>query len=135
MNDEIQKIATTWINLSEFDNNSKEYENSFWAWEAINTAVDKDPENAWNIILCVLEKTDSAKVIENLGAGHLEDMMCSNDSFTLSKIKNEILTNAKLKKCMSFVWLDSEDTNLYKDFYKLAGIPPVFEEVKNNKNT
>ena len=101
----------------------------------LNDSTDDNPEVVWNIVTYILNSTDSATVLENLGAGPLEDMMCKHDRFTLTKIENEISSNSRLKECMSYVWLDLEDTDLYKEFYKLAGIPPVFDEEKENKNT
>ena len=135
MSNDMHDIAEAWIELCGFKQGSPEHENRFWAWEKLNDSTDKNPEVAWSIITYILNSTDSSTVLDNLGAGPLEDMMCKHDRFTLTKIENEISSNSRLKECMSFVWLDSEDTDLYQEFYKLAGIPPVFDEKKENKNT
>ena len=131
MSIDIENISKVWIELCGFKQGSAEYESRFWAWEELNDATSESPEIAWTIICEILKKTDSDQVIGNLAAGPLEDMMRYHDRFTMEKIKNEIQGNPKLKKCMADVWLDSNDTNLYKKFYKLAGIPPVFDEVND----
>ena len=127
MTKNFEEVAETWIELCNFEQDTNEYESRFWAWEALNGCVYDEPDIAWSIILMILEKTDSEKVIGNLGAGPLEHMMCQNDRFTLDKIENEFNDNKKLKECMTHVWLDKEDTGLYKTFYDLVGLEPPFE--------
>lgn len=122
----INDISNTLIELWGYKVDSPEHEVRFWAWEATNQFVYDDPKQAWEVIVQVLELTKSDYIIECLGAGFLEHLMCEADELTMKLIASELPSNNKLAQCMSSVLLRCSDTPLYTKFYGLIGMEPPF---------
>lgn len=123
----IENIAFTWIELQGCVDDTPEYKSRIWASETLNVLVYSDLRKVWEIVLKILELTDSELMLELVGAGPLEDMMCENDELTLNLIRKEIGENTRLRLSMKYARLDKSDTKLSSDFYKLAGVEPPFE--------
>lgn len=126
MNADINKISKGLIEFWGYEVNTPEYESLFWAWEDMNEYVSRYPDIAWKVIIRVLELTESEHIIDCLGAGFLEHLMCEHDQVTLNLITSELPDNSKLALCMSTVRLRVSDTKLYKRFYGLINIEPPY---------
>ncbi|WP_141639960.1 DUF6869 domain-containing protein [Cupriavidus basilensis] len=48
---------------------------SFWVWQACDWLGVNDPEGLWRLVLAVLDRTDSPRVLGALAAGELEDLI------------------------------------------------------------
>jgi hypothetical protein len=123
----VEDIAFAWIELHSYEDETPEYKSRLWASEALNVLVYSDLRKVWEIVLKILELTDSELMLELVGTGPLEDMMCENDELTLNLIRKEIGDNARLRLSMKYARLDKSDTKLYIEFFKLAGVKPPFE--------
>jgi len=124
----IQRIAQTWSQMHSFDINSPEYEEHFWAFEKIDELIHSNPLEALEVILKIIEINPTERIIANLGAGHIEDLMCYKGEEVINKIKTEAKQNANFKKSLASTWLDSNDTPLMKEFYEIAEVEPPFED-------
>src|SRR5437879_4712552 len=82
-----------WIHLQSTDPNSKEYDKLFWAYEEVYKLVAVDPNEAWNFVLRTLQRDQSPKVMENLSAGPLEDLLAGWGDEVIDRVENEAKTS------------------------------------------
>ena len=60
---------------------------NYWAWEYIEEVLRKDPETAWTTLLLLIREAPSIDLLENLGAGHLEDFLRLHGGAYFDKIR------------------------------------------------
>jgi hypothetical protein len=80
------------------------HEDSFWAWEYVDASVDKDPREAWPLILSIVNAAPSDDDLAALGAGPLEDILCKHGQSVIETIEAEAASNAKLRFALAGVW-------------------------------
>jgi len=124
----IQSIAEAWSKMHSFEINSTEYEEHFWAFEKIDELIHSNPLEALDVILKIIEINPTERILSNLGAGHIEDLMCYKGEEVINKIKKEAKRNANFKKSLASTWLDSNDSPFMKEFYEIAEVEPPFED-------
>ena len=95
MNAPTQKdVATGWIATQE----------NWWAWEAVDKACREDPELGWGLVLAILSLTDSHQVIENLGAGPLEDLLAKHGDGLIERAEKLATQDPEFRRCLSHTW-------------------------------
>src|SRR5262245_7862582 len=68
-----RREAPTADELREDDAESDRH--GFWAWEAVNALVRDEPEQAWSMILRLVELSPDDRILANVAAGPLEDLL------------------------------------------------------------
>ncbi len=76
----------------------------FEAWEALNTLVSEQPQEAWEVILDILEEADSNDVIANLAAGPLEDLLSDHGETFIDEVEEKARQNPKFTQLILGVW-------------------------------
>jgi hypothetical protein len=76
-NNEIHLLSEAWI---EHQLLSKETVNeaTFWAWERLDELVRSEPEEAWKVIEAIRRANGSDRILGNLAAGPLEDLLANH---------------------------------------------------------
>ena len=65
--------------LAEFaDEDAESERNGFWAWDAVDSLVHKQPEQAWILILKLVELSNDDGMLATVAAGPLEDLLGSH---------------------------------------------------------
>ncbi len=94
--DEDERLLEAWFT----------YEDHFWAFDAMSSLVREEPEQAWLILLRMLESASDDRV-GNLAAGPLEDLLHGYGAQFIDRIAAEARTNAKLRLALQGVWISS----------------------------
>jgi hypothetical protein len=123
-----EEITEAWIAMSLAPQGSEAYESNFWAFNAIWDLCKEAPLDAWEVILCLTEKATSQKLLAAIGSGPLEDLMCDHGEKLIPLVEQEAVRNKKFLGVMGSVWLDANDTPVWRKFYEIAGIEPPFPE-------
>jgi hypothetical protein len=126
--EEMQELVESWIKATEADFDSGDKDRFGWAIDEMLDLPRVEPEMAWEIIMMIINKKPSPKVISQLGAGPLEDIMVYHGNNFMEKIENMVAKNDLFKECMKSVWLDEDDLASYKKFYELANIKPPLSD-------
>ena len=125
---EKDKLISSWIAASNADINSPIYKENNWAIDIFINLPDKNPELLWELIQKIINTEKNENILDNLAAGPIEDLMCNYGEEIIERVKKEAKENVIFKKCIQGVWLDSNDTPVYKQFYEAAGIEPPFNK-------
>jgi len=89
-------------------------ESLFWAFEEMCTVVAVEPERALRVIAQVLERDDTARVVEILAAGPLEDLLSGHGPQMIDAIESEARRNPKFAFLLGGVWQSDIDAGVWR---------------------
>ena len=108
MSDDIKKIANAWMKMSAAHKlegkNGPDYKANFWAFEAFDDLIHKEPEKAWPIILAIYNATDDESILANLAAGPLEDLLVQHGEKFIDRVEQLARQDEKFLYVLSGVW-------------------------------
>jgi len=81
------------------------YQRHWWAFDVLREQVEQRPEDAWVSLLHLVDAADSAELLEDIGAGPLEDFLKTHGSSFVERVEAEAGKNEKFARAMSHVWL------------------------------
>ena len=79
----------------------------WWAIDKFFELVPEQPQDCWQAILAVLDRTSSEKVLSTLGAGPLEDLIHEHGPEFIGNIEFEARENPPFKELLARVWESS----------------------------
>lgn len=122
-------LVSAWISATEKSEGNPGASADDWAIQkVIDLHYDGEHVEIWKIILAIVDATESKWVLECVGAGPLEDLLTHHAPEYIERVVREAKSSTKFKTALSAVWLDEDDTPLYKQVYEVCGIEPPFEE-------
>lgn len=80
---------------------------SFWVWQACDWLGVNDPEGLWRLVLEVLARTDSPRVLGALAAGELEDLIEYHGPAFIGRIEQEAARAPRFRRLLCGVWRSS----------------------------
>ncbi|QUD90556.1 DUF6869 domain-containing protein [Phenylobacterium montanum] len=92
-------------------------------WWAVRTLMEldrQDPARALDITFLIAKGSDDAWVVENLGAGPLEDLI-DGDPTLLDAIALETASNPRLKEALQSVWQGEMSDDTWARLRRIAG--------------
>src|SRR4051812_29100223 len=85
------EVAVAWVvncrDATEHGSESDEADDTFWAYQALDKLCASDPDRALDIILLILESSPPTRVLDNLAAGPLEDLLVRNGTKVLDRVE------------------------------------------------
>jgi hypothetical protein len=113
-----EHVVSVWIRYHTSHN-----EFDFWAWEMAQGLVREDPDEAWQLILSLIEKAPYAEMVAVIGAGLTEDFIMAHAALFIDRIEEEASRNARLKEALANVWIMRLDPDLFDRIEQAAGVP------------
>ncbi|WP_031433034.1 DUF6869 domain-containing protein [Methylomarinum vadi] len=124
MNKEYIRIAQAWIqncrDAYTFGVSSTEAELTWWAYEELEQLIDKNPQQALEIILDILNLTDEDRVLDNLAAGPLESLLVKNGDIVIGNVVSLAKRDAKFYELLKGVWGNSIDESIWNEIKTLV---------------
>jgi hypothetical protein len=80
----------------------------FWAWEAINELVFNSPEEAWLVILELIRLAPSERILADIAAGPLEDLIRNHTDAIIDRVEQEARRDPKFRLCLTGVWYGND---------------------------
>lgn len=115
-----EEIAVTWIayrlwsatrptrdhptDQERRDEDAEAHRHGFWACEAVNDLVRQEPEQAWSMVLRLVELSPDDRSLASVAAGPLEDLLGFQPYAFIDRVENQARTDAKFRRCLSGVW-------------------------------
>jgi hypothetical protein len=110
---ERRNLVTSWLALRR----------NWWAMEALHRQIEKEPQEAWQSLLGLLEAADN-ELLETIGAGPLEDFLRAHAREFVAVLESEAGHNAKLRTALERVWIPRGEDEVTLRLVKL-GCKPV----------
>jgi len=99
-----EELVETWIRFSKVERSTKEYNDLFWSFDDVWELTRNQPEQAWQFILDVWARDQSDKIISNLSAGTLEDLLSFHGPAVIERVERQAKTDPKFAFLLGGVW-------------------------------
>lgn len=103
-------IASAWIqncrDAIRFGSDSSQADSTFWAFQALDQLCSSEPDEALDIVLLILHSQPEERVLYNLAAGPLEDLLTRNGLQTIGRIEQIASVDPAFLHLIGGVWPD-----------------------------
>jgi len=106
---DLNEMARTWIAFQYSDRGSPERSALALRALAIDDLAKKDPHSLLEVIRIVLQTDTSPKIISNLGAGLIEDLLRISGQSVISEVEALARSSNVFRDCLSCTWFHSID--------------------------
>jgi uncharacterized protein DUF6869 len=113
-------LARGWIELQKTQRHSDARQRLFWAYEQMTYLLHYDPNEGWLTILEILNQDKSDWIIENLGAGPLEDLLVYYGEEFISRIE-AIADEPAVRLLAQMVWKNEIPDDVWCRLQVVAG--------------
>lgn len=93
----------------------------FEAWQVLNDLVFNQPQEAWKVILEIIEETNSDEIIGNLAAGPFEDILSEHGDFFIDEVEIKTRQNPKFTKLVLGVYQGGMSESVWSRIQVLKG--------------
>lgn len=107
---------------------SEQYQSRRPLMQEVMCWPDDQPEHAWQFILAVIARKPPPQVLATLSSLLLEDLLTAHGQQFIERAAHQAAMCGVFKKLLGAVWLDSEDTPVWREVYAIAGVEPPFSE-------
>jgi hypothetical protein len=104
MNTDIDKLVTDWVAFVRSERDSPESERYLWAHGAFWDLCRENPDDAWCAILNVLARNPDARVIRNLAAGPMEDLLTNHGAEVIDRVEKRARADRTFAALLGGVW-------------------------------
>lgn len=118
---DIDSLARAWILFTLCDADTKEYENAFWIFDRIIEMTEENPEEVFELILDILKKDNSIRIIQNLAAGPLENLLVYHGEKFIERIEKLAKRDPDFKMLLGGVWQNNISNNIWQRLQAAAG--------------
>jgi hypothetical protein len=122
------EFVQSWMIIQNSLPGTEPYESNFWAHEELAGLCEFSPEDAWEVILALVDATKADTLLQAIGAGPLADLMTLHGEEYIALVEQAAAADFRFCMAMTGAWLDGEDTPVWKEYYKIAGIEPPFPD-------
>lgn len=107
-------LVRDWIALGHTPQSSPEYDRLFHTDGVLWDLCQDDPDEAWEVILAVLNADTSGKIMEILSAGPLEDLLAKNGLKVIERVEAEARRNPKFAFLLGGVWQNAMSEEIWQ---------------------
>jgi len=106
-------LVSNYIKFALSEEGGDDYQAAFWASDELSNLCEEDPKNALAAIVEILAINDSAKVLEILAAGPLEDLLIAHGPFVIDEIERLVIAGTKMSLLLGGVWRSEIDAEVW----------------------
>lgn len=115
---QLRQIAQGWIILHNSIEGSEEHKANFHFFEKLSDMIYNGDICSIDVIRYIFEEGINDKIISNLAAGPLEDLLIYLPHETINFLKDH-LDNKNIKSALDFVWKNSIDDDVWETLCNL----------------
>jgi hypothetical protein len=101
---ERERLITDWITMHHLPEESEEYKIHSWAERQLCELGRNDPELCLDIILTIIDRDQTNRVMANLAAGPLEDLLSEHGDRMINRVVTLAKSNDRFKHLLGGVW-------------------------------
>jgi hypothetical protein len=117
------RIADAWVVLCNSEIGSAEHDASFWAFGKLYDLVGEQPDVAWELIHSILHRDHGDKVLMNLSAGPLEELLVEHGAAFIDRVEREALRDPQFIVLLGGVWKSTMDDRVWARVEAARGQP------------
>lgn len=120
---DMKALAGAWIAMHNAEHDSRVYKDNFWAFEMLSEWCKVSPERCWEVIQAIRAMDGSDKILANVAAGPLEDLLVAHGHAYIDKIERLASTDAQFKIMLGGVWSNNISEDVFRRLKRVAGPP------------
>lgn len=74
------------------------------AWETVYAMVRDHPDEAWTLVLEMIERAPNERMLAYIAADPLEDLIASHGCYVIDRVEDRALTDPKFRRALRGVW-------------------------------
>ena len=95
-------------------------QSNWWAVDAVNETCQRKPKQAWPLIQGLLRLATTEGLIQDLGAGPLEDFIRAHGEQYIDKIEALAVRRRRFRKALRVVWIRELNKDLTRRLVALG---------------
>lgn len=122
--EEYQDLIGAWITRYKVEGEADKFgeDSTYWAWEELNDICRSDPDLCWELILEILRADQSDRVLANLAAGPLEDLLVRHGSKVINRVESEARKDRQFKHLLGGVWKNAMSDEVWNRVQAVSGM-------------
>lgn len=92
----------------------------FWVFNRFIDLIRDEPETAWILIKKILKTDSSLKMIADLSAGPLEDLLVDHGDKFIDRVEEEAKKNPDFAKLLGGVWKNAINDEVWERIQKVC---------------
>jgi uncharacterized protein DUF6869 len=116
-----ERLINSWIAMHHAQEDSAEYKENIWAEFELSKLAQDDPETCWQLILEILQRDQSPKVLQGLAAGALEDLLGSHGPEFIDRVEERAQVDKPFQRLLGGVWQNEIPENIWKRVQAVSG--------------
>jgi hypothetical protein len=115
------KLVKAWIAMHHAEPKSQGYNESFWAFSALSDMCETSPDRCWEIIGQIRKADGSDKILANLAAGPLEELLVHHGKVLIDAVENLARDDEQFRKLLGALWQNSIAEDVWVRIKRVAG--------------
>ena len=111
---ELEEVATAWIEMWQLDLNSPQREAYDWVSDFEFECVDKNPDQALDLILEILKRDLDKETMGLLAAGPLEDVLANHGEGIIERVEILARKSPKFSNLLGGVWQNAMSEEVWE---------------------
>jgi hypothetical protein len=96
-------------------------DSTYWAWNELDNICRSNPELCLELILEILRTDRSDRVLANLAAGPLEDLLVRHGPKVINRVESHAKTDRQFKHLLGGVWKNAMSDEVWERVQAVAG--------------
>lgn len=109
------RMASAWLG----------YQETFWAWEEVNTLIDAGDDEAWFVLNELIRRSSDERVLSAIGAGPLENWLERHGDRVMFLAEEAAAKDRRWRVAISAVWQGEMSDELYARVVRARGEEPA----------
>jgi hypothetical protein len=120
LNDD-EGLIDSWLAMHHAREDSAEYKENMWAEFELSNLAQDDPETCWELILEILRRDQTPKVIQGLAAGALEDLLGAHGPEFIGRVEERAQADKHFQHLLGGVWQNEMTEEIWKRVQSVSG--------------
>jgi hypothetical protein len=115
------EIAAAWVRMQRTRSDLPEYEELFWAYEAVDELCRMDAERCWRVLAEIRRQDASDDLLGIWAAGPLEDLLALWGATFIDRFETLAIEDSSFRAALGMVWRNDIDEDVWERVQRAAG--------------
>jgi len=105
--DDRTRFAPAWFSHAE----------SFWSWNSLEALCQSEPEEAWRLILVLVQSAPSEVELGTIGLNPLTELLIAHGPAFIGRIESEAAQNRRFRLCLDPVYQNDDTPDIESEVW------------------
>jgi hypothetical protein len=114
-----QDLPAAYVRFVNAKEGTPEYDTNYWAFDKFAMWCMSEPKTGWAAVVTVLAYDSSPRVLENIAAGPIEELLVHHGPKIIDDIERDAAGIARVREALGGVWRSDIDAQVWQRIEKL----------------